>query len=210
MDVGTTITSRTPSRKVNDCHEIVKSSAVAGERRGNLCSVHQSGVRKAKINVACQTDPDEETFPKITQCSRTTISQPVANKGTVASSSTDASSPTSSTSSDGTLRLMIQNFTNMADTVRGPSKKIQAVPWRIMVMPRQHVVQKKGTQKCLGFFLQCCPDAYSDSWSCQAAAELRLISQKQGVPHFTRKTNHVYTAKENDWGYSCFMTWAVS
>ncbi|VDM14877.1 unnamed protein product [Wuchereria bancrofti] len=77
-----------------------------------------------------------------------------------------------------------------------------------MVMPRQHVVQKKGTQKCLGFFLQCCPDAYSDSWSCQAAAELRLISQKQGVPHFTRKTNHVYTAKENDWGYSCFMTWA--
>ncbi|VDN17020.1 unnamed protein product [Gongylonema pulchrum] len=79
-----------------------------------------------------------------------------------------------------------------------------------MVMPRQHVVQKKGTQKCLGFFLQCCPDAYSDSWSCQAAAELRLISQKQGVPHFTRKTNHVYTAKENDWGYSCFMTWAVS
>ena len=31
-----------------------------------------------------------------------------------------------------------------------------------MVMPRQHVVQKKGTQKCLGFFLQCCPDAYSE------------------------------------------------
>lgn len=51
---------------------------------------------------------------------------------------------------------------------------------------------------------------FYSSWSCQAAAELRLISQKQGVPHFTRKTNHVYTAKENDWGYSCFMTWAVS
>ncbi|MCP9266250.1 Ubiquitin carboxyl-terminal hydrolase 7 [Dirofilaria immitis] len=177
MDLDATIVSRTPSsRKANDCHEIVKSSAIAGERRGTY-------VQKTKINVACQTDPDEETFPKITQCSRTTISQPIANKGTVASSSTDASSPTSSTSSDGTLR-------------------------RIMVMPRQHVVQKKGTQKCLGFFLQCCPDAYSDSWSCQAAAELRLISQKQGVPHFTRKTNHVYTAKENDWGYSCFMTWA--
>ncbi|VDN03230.1 unnamed protein product [Thelazia callipaeda] len=214
MDVVTTVVSRTQAtRKMNDCHEVVKTSAIAGERRGNLCSIHQSGLRKAKINVACQTDPDEETFPKITQCSRNTNSQPVTNKdnfasGTVASSSNDAVSPTSSTSSDGTLRLMIQNFTNMADTVRGPSKKIQAVPWRIMVMPRQHVVQKKGTQKCLGFFLQCCPDAYSDSWSCQAAAELRLISQKQGVPHFTRKTNHVYTAKENDWGYSCFMTWA--
>uniref|UniRef100_A0A1I7SFJ7 MATH domain-containing protein n=1 Tax=Bursaphelenchus xylophilus TaxID=6326 RepID=A0A1I7SFJ7_BURXY len=109
---------------------------------------------------------------------------------------------------EGTLRLVIQNFSKMTDTVRGPSKIVQNVPWRIMIMPRQHIVQKKGTQKCLGFFLQCCPDAYSDSWSCSAAAELRLISQKQGVPNFSRKTNHNYTSKENDWGYSCFMTWA--
>lgn len=46
------------------------------------------------------------------------------------------------------------------------------------------------------------------SWSCSAAAELRLISQKQGITTFSRKTNHNYTSKENDWGYSCFMTWA--
>jgi ubiquitin carboxyl-terminal hydrolase 7 len=46
------------------------------------------------------------------------------------------------------------------------------------------------------------------SWTCQASAELRLISQKAGVPNFTRKTTHNYSAKENDWGYSCFMTWA--
>ncbi|KAI6233792.1 MATH domain-containing protein [Aphelenchoides fujianensis] len=110
---------------------------------------------------------------------------------------------------EGTLRLVIQNFSQMTDTVRGPSKVVQDVPWRIMIMPRQHIVQKKGTtQKCLGFFLQCCPDAYSDSWSCQASAELRMIAQKPGVAMFHRKTNHVYTAKENDWGYSCFMTWA--
>uniref|UniRef100_A0AC34FMC7 MATH domain-containing protein n=1 Tax=Panagrolaimus sp. ES5 TaxID=591445 RepID=A0AC34FMC7_9BILA len=96
----------------------------------------------------------------------------------------------------------------MQETMRGPIVGIRGVPWRIMVMPRQHVVQKKGTQKCLGFFLQCCPTAYSDSWSCQASAELRLISQKAEVPNFTRKTSHSYTAKENDWGYSCFMTWA--
>ena len=46
-------------------------------------------------------------------------------------------------------------------------------------------------------------------WLCQAAAELRLISQKQDFSHITRKTNHTYSAKENVWGYSCFMTWAV-
>ncbi|TMS36461.1 hypothetical protein L596_003616 [Steinernema carpocapsae] len=150
--------------------------------------------RVLKTSVACQTD-DHPEYPRIPRS---------PGAATPMASSSDASG----SNSDGTLRLLIQNFRNMADTVRGPSKSIQNVPWRIMVMPRQHVVQKKGTQKCLGFFLQCCPEAYSDSWSCQAAAELRLISQKQGVPHFTRKTNHNYTAKENDWGYSCFMTWA--
>uniref|UniRef100_A0A1I8B5S5 MATH domain-containing protein n=1 Tax=Meloidogyne hapla TaxID=6305 RepID=A0A1I8B5S5_MELHA len=138
------------------------------------------------------------------QQSTTTASSNTALDAINASVTMDASS----SCSDGTLQLVIQNFRHMSDTVRGPCKYIQTVPWRIMVMPRQHVVQKKGTQKCLGFFLQCCPDAYSESWSCQASAELRLISQKAGIPNFIRKTNHVYTAKENDWGYSCFMTWA--
>ncbi|VDM70365.1 unnamed protein product [Strongylus vulgaris] len=77
-----------------------------------------------------------------------------------------------------------------------------------MVMPKQHMVQKKN-QKCMGFFLQCCPDnTYSDAWTCQSVAEMRLIAQKPGVQNFVRKTTHVYSAKENDWGYSCFMTWA--
>ncbi|CAJ0958279.1 unnamed protein product, partial [Mesorhabditis belari] len=114
---------------------------------------------------------------------------------------------TSSSSSDGVLRLMIENFPNLNDKVLGPSKRINGMQWKIMAMPRMHVVQKKGTMKCLGFFLQCCPDAYLDAWECEASAELRLISQKPGVNHFTRKTNHIYTAKEHDWGYSCFMTW---
>ncbi|PIO60270.1 hypothetical protein TELCIR_18237 [Teladorsagia circumcincta] len=78
-----------------------------------------------------------------------------------------------------------------------------------MVMPKQHMVQKKN-QKCMGFFLQCCPDnTYSDAWTCQSVAEMRLIAQKSGVQNFVRKTTHVYSAKENDWGYSCFMTWAA-
>ena len=81
-----------------------------------------------------------------------------------------------------------------------------------MIMPRQHIVQKKGTtQKCLGFFLQCCPEAYSDSWSCNASAELRLISQQQGTNNFTRKTTHVYTCKGEfldilDFGTMCMIS----
>uniref|UniRef100_A0A914C2I6 MATH domain-containing protein n=1 Tax=Acrobeloides nanus TaxID=290746 RepID=A0A914C2I6_9BILA len=173
----------------------------------NRCSHVRESVKREKNTVACQTDENSEYPPlqPITQQPKPTVAQ----QPVVAIAPPSTESPGSSTNcAEGTLMLVIQNFRNMTDTVRGPSKYIQGVPWRIMVMPRQHVVQKKGTQKCLGFFLQCCPEAYSDSWSCQAAAELRLMSQKPGVPNFTRKTNHVYTAKENDWGYSCFMTWA--
>lgn len=38
---------------------------------------------------------------------------------------------TCSNASDGTLQLVIQNFRHMADTVRGPSKFVQSVPWLI-------------------------------------------------------------------------------
>ncbi|CAB3399146.1 unnamed protein product [Caenorhabditis bovis] len=165
--------------------DITMHTRINYSRARKLCPRHQHkvGTRRRIMNtVSIQTDETAEYGPLVLD-------------------------PDDPSSSEGSLRLMIQNFRNMGDTVRGPTKRIQNVAWRIMVMPRQHVVQKKGTQKCLGFFLQCVPDAYSDTWSCQAAAELRLMSQKPGVPHFTRKTNHVYTAKENDWGYSCFMTW---
>ncbi|CAJ0917838.1 unnamed protein product, partial [Mesorhabditis belari] len=143
------------------------------------CGHNLRSKRLNGISVACQTDSTDE-FPR------------EQNLLAVRAAQTEASS----SSSEGVLRLMIQNFPNMNDTVRGPSKKINGVQWKIMVMPRQHVVQKKRHTEM------------SRAWQCQASAELRLISQKPGVNHFTRKTNHIYTAKENDWGYSCFMTWA--
>uniref|UniRef100_A0A1I7XBZ5 MATH domain-containing protein n=1 Tax=Heterorhabditis bacteriophora TaxID=37862 RepID=A0A1I7XBZ5_HETBA len=148
---------------------------------------------------------------------------PTSSSAEPTSSRNNVSQPTTE---DGTLRVTIQHFSKMTDTLCSPSKRIKGVPWRIMVMPKQHMVQKKS-QKCMGFFLQCCPDTtYSEygliycfdnegkqsfeivAWTCQAVAEMRLIAQKPGVQNFVRKTTHVYTAKENDWGYSCFMTWA--
>uniref|UniRef100_A0A915IYX5 MATH domain-containing protein n=1 Tax=Romanomermis culicivorax TaxID=13658 RepID=A0A915IYX5_ROMCU len=195
-----------------DCHEIVKSSGLSSKKR--FCCDHGHKCLKVlRASVACQTDSNESDFDfkmaeqfetQGQECATANVSydQQTVAQDLCHSKDEDGSKP------EGVLRLMIHNFRNMNDTVRGPAKLVSGVPWKIMVMPRQHVVAKKGTQKCLGFFLQCCPESYSDSWSCQAAAELRLISQKHGVPNFVRKTNHIYTAKENDWGYSCFMTWA--
>ncbi len=113
-----------------------------------------------RVSVACQTDASAQYvhLAELAICSRAqaplTAAAAVFNNQT--SPSKDGCKP------EGTLKLMIKNFHNMNDTVRGPGVTINGVPWKIMVMPRQHVMQKKGTQKCLGFFLQCCPEAYSE------------------------------------------------
>uniref|UniRef100_A0AC35G7S7 MATH domain-containing protein n=1 Tax=Panagrolaimus sp. PS1159 TaxID=55785 RepID=A0AC35G7S7_9BILA len=106
-----------------------------------------SRLKKLKThNASCQTDIVDD-FPPLSTIIRN-------------NSSTDMASTSNIT--EGVLPLVIRNFSQMQETMRGPIVGIRGVPWRIMVMPRQHVVQKKGTQKCLGFFLQCCPTAYSE------------------------------------------------
>ncbi|CAI2324458.1 unnamed protein product [Caenorhabditis sp. 36 PRJEB53466] len=141
-------------------------------------------------------------------------SQPAPPTATAASSSSASTNGTAK--GDGPswsdenckLRLVISRFSHLEETMCSPPKSIEGVSWKIMVMPKQHMVQKKQ-QKCMGFFLQCAPErAYSDQWSVHAIADMRMISYKPNVPHFARRTTHTYTSKENDWGYSCFMTWA--
>ncbi|CCO25665.1 MATH domain-containing protein [Caenorhabditis elegans] len=138
------------------------------------------------------------------------------NSNANASSSNAAAGATNGKAVDGPswndenckLRLVINRFSQLEETMCSPPKSIEGVSWKIMVMPKQHMVQKKQ-QKCMGFFLQCAPErAYSDQWSVHAIADMRMISYKPNVPHFARRTTHTYTSKENDWGYSCFMTWA--
>ncbi|KAH7944205.1 hypothetical protein HPB52_017147 [Rhipicephalus sanguineus] len=79
---------------------------------------------------------------------------------------------------------------------------------KIMVMPRTNTGNDRQPTKSLGFFLQCNGESESSTWSCNATAELRLISQKEGVENFVRKIQHLFYGKENDWGFSHFMTWS--
>lgn len=76
------------------------------------------------------------------------------------------------------------------------------------VMPRNTSPQQdRAPQKFLGFFLQCNGESESSSWSCNAVADLRLLTQKEGVEDFSRKIQHLFFSKENDWGFSHFMNW---
>ncbi|PBC26408.1 Ubiquitin carboxyl-terminal hydrolase [Apis cerana cerana] len=94
----------------------------------------------------------------------------------------------------------------MKETQLSPPCYVRNLPWKIMVMPRSSQTQDRAPQKSLGFFLQCNGESES-SWSCYAVADLRLLSCKEGQEPFSRKIQHLFYSKENDWGFSHFMTW---
>ncbi|XP_018335217.1 ubiquitin carboxyl-terminal hydrolase 7 isoform X2 [Agrilus planipennis] len=109
--------------------------------------------------------------------------------------------------SEATFRYTLPNFSKLKDSALSPPCYVRNLPWKIMIMPRSSHTQDRMTQKSLGFFLQCNGESESSSWSCYAVAELRLLSVKPGVDPFTRKIQHLFYSKENDWGFSHFMSW---
>ncbi|XP_013142976.1 PREDICTED: ubiquitin carboxyl-terminal hydrolase 7 [Papilio polytes] len=110
--------------------------------------------------------------------------------------------------SEATFRFTVQNLRSLKDSVLSPPCYVRNLPWKIMVMPRQAPSPDRQQQKSLGFFLQCNGESESSSWSCYAMAELRLISQKPDAEPFYRKIQHLFYSKENDWGFSHFMSWS--
>ncbi|KPJ08208.1 Ubiquitin carboxyl-terminal hydrolase 7, partial [Papilio machaon] len=109
--------------------------------------------------------------------------------------------------SEATFRFTVQNLRSLKDSVLSPPCYVRNLPWKIMVMPRQAPSPDRQQQKSLGFFLQCNGESESSSWSCYAMAELRLISSKPDTEPFYRKIQHLFYSKENDWGFSHFMSW---
>lgn len=76
-----------------------------------------------------------------------------------------------------------------------------------MAMPRTNQSHDRQATRSLGFFLQCNGDSDSSTWSCNATAELRLIPQSEDGELLTRKIQHAFYSKENDWGFSHFAAW---
>ncbi|XP_015785155.1 ubiquitin carboxyl-terminal hydrolase 7 [Tetranychus urticae] len=109
--------------------------------------------------------------------------------------------------SEATFRYKIENFSKMRDTVLSPPTYVRNLPWKIMAMPRTNQSQDRQPTKSLGFFLQCNGDSDSSTWSCNATAELRLLNQNEDGEPLTRKIQHVFYSKENDWGFSHFAAW---
>ena len=107
-----------------------------------------------------------------------------------------------------TFSFTVNNFSTLSESVLSPPTFVRNLPWKIMIMPRQvsgGAGSERGT-KSMGYFLQCNGESESSSWSCQASAELR-VKNHQKDKDFTRKISHLFYSKENDWGFSHYMSW---
>ncbi|TMS37211.1 hypothetical protein L596_004188 [Steinernema carpocapsae] len=118
---------------------------------------------------------------------------------------------------EGTLTLDIPHFTDfMRSHGEGTQRLsnqvyVRGLPWRILAIPRefrQSVQDKRPAARALGFFLQCNGDSEVTTWTCQATATLRVVAldKRNGQEDHSRRITHTFYTKENDWGYSQFMT----
>ncbi|XP_032580109.1 ubiquitin carboxyl-terminal hydrolase 7 isoform X2 [Drosophila sechellia] len=101
--------------------------------------------------------------------------------------------------SETTFSFTVENVVQLKSQRLSPPVFVRMLPWRIMVIPND---------RALGFFLQCNGENDSPTWSCNAIAELRLKCHKPDAQPFTRaRIKHLFYSKENDYGYSNFITW---
>ncbi|XP_071172820.1 E3 ubiquitin-protein ligase TRIM45-like [Mytilus edulis] len=103
---------------------------------------------------------------------------------------------------DLTISHTIENISDLKDCVLSPPYMIRNIPWKIFAMPRTD----ENRKKTLGVFLHCNGENSSKSWSCKAKATIRILKHDESQP-YQRKIQHVFCSKENDWGYSNFISW---
>ncbi|KAF4524831.1 hypothetical protein B566_EDAN014313 [Ephemera danica] len=102
-----------------------------------------------------------------------------------ATGSQDAEMDEDEARSEATFRYQVTNFSKLKDSQLSSPCYVRNLPWKIM----------------------CNGESESSSWNCYAVAELRLLSQRDEGEHFTRNIKHLFYSKENDWGFSHFMSW---
>lgn len=137
-----------------------------------------------------------------------TITSAIAND-VIASNIVDANMEDEEMRSEATFSYRVENFSKLKESVLSPPCYVRNLPWKIMVMQRtSNPSDRNQTEtRSMGFFLQCNAESESSSWSCNAKAELRLLSYKSDQEPFVRQIKHLFYSKENDWGFSHFMSW---
>lgn len=103
-----------------------------------------------------------------------------------------------------TFRFRIENFSTLTDSLLSPAQYIRNLPWRIMAIMKMGTTH---TSKSLGLFVQCNAGIDSVTWSCNAVAQIRLRSFISERNTKCKQIKHVFTNKENDWGFASYMSY---
>lgn len=107
---------------------------------------------------------------------------------------------------EATFHLTITEFSKFKESkdsrVSPTACIVRNLPWKILAMSKQ----LNNRDFVLGFFLQCNADSESTRWSVCAAAELRLLHSTDPEKNLVKKIQHLFYLKENDWGFSPFIT----
>nr|CAD7576606.1 unnamed protein product [Timema californicum] len=102
--------------------------------------------------------------------------------------------------SETTFSFTVNSFSKLKESVLSPPCFVRNLPWKIMVMPRTSQTQDRQTQRSLGFFLQ----GELDVPFTPNSHHTVLL---KGAELFGNKIQHLFYSKENDWGFSHFMSW---
>lgn len=104
---------------------------------------------------------------------------------------------------EGTFQYMVNNFTTLDCAVCSKAIVFRDILWRIFVMP----INDSQSHRMLGFYLHCEGKRESPSWSCDVAAEFRLLSFKFDQNPYVRKVRHLFCSEAYNWGFNNFISW---
>ncbi|KAL5018785.1 hypothetical protein ScPMuIL_004507 [Solemya velum] len=199
--VKVTVSQKSPSAPKRDRHRTVTSNDSSKNIMNHVNC--REDVKKPLLQDVEMHDPAKEDDKQENEATMTAVNGEVEGQG--ATNQEEDMEEEDDCRAEATFNFTIENVSKMKETVLSPPCMVRNLPWKIMAMVRYN--QNAERQKSLGFFLQCNSDSDSISWSCNASAELRILTWKSDGEPFIRKIQHLFYIKENDWGYSHFISW---
>ncbi|PAA90249.1 hypothetical protein BOX15_Mlig023590g1, partial [Macrostomum lignano] len=178
----------------------------------NMANVDKPGVGDA---VAERMDVDESATPNgVLEAGQQQQPQQQVAASDAAAAPAAVGIVTQEQTSEADLEYRLQNVSRIREKDQFLSDPVwlRGLPWKILAMPRSvqppQQQQSGDKQRTLGFFLQCNGENTNQHWLCAARAELTLVAQREGCENFSKRIMHTFHAKENDWGFATFVTWA--
>ncbi|VDK33605.1 unnamed protein product [Taenia asiatica] len=193
-----------------DRHRIASVERLSGQMGGDIVSPsQQNGSKRRKLNHFSDKDMDLELNlppppPLPLQLNLSPQEEERQKNLTDHSEEDDDGDYDDEAGPSGKLEFRVRNISKIYAKIVSPNATIiRCLPWRILLFLR-------GCQgsRNIGFFLQCNAECDLPTWTCHARAKLTIVAQRPGAESLTKSIDHTFCLKENDWGFSSFISWS--